>query len=118
MKREIKFRVWNGFEMDLEPQISTASINDFFEIVDGDVIMQAIGRKDKNGVDIFEGDIIKRIGDSNTKEFSGVVFYNVNEFTTVDWENLTVEEAMSENCVNILEYKEEVTEVVGNIYEQ
>ena len=118
MRREMKFRVWNGFEMNLEPQISmisTASINDFFEVVDGDVIMQAIGRKDRNGVDIFEGDVLKRIGDSNRNEFIGAVFYDSNEFTTADYSLDFEDEEFTES---ILDYQGEVIEVIGNIYEQ
>lgn len=59
MKRIIKFREWNGFEMEYEPPISmysSASINERF--VNSD-IMQFIGVLDLNGNEIYEGDIVK-----------------------------------------------------------
>jgi uncharacterized phage protein (TIGR01671 family) len=65
MMREIKFRAWNGSKM------RGVDKNDFFSLrCDGMIsmqlpdidfeppIMQHTGLKDKNGVEIYEGDII------------------------------------------------------------
>ena len=77
--REIKFRAWLGdrswmelwnseFFSDMSPVTSYGS-----EFPDDDdiILMQYTGLKDKNGVEIYEGDIIKRLRGSES-----VVFHN------------------------------------------
>lgn len=70
MTREIKFRAWNKITESMTPweEIENGSQNKLKENFDemmnrlGDVLMQYTGLKDKNGKEIYEGDIVKRIG--------------------------------------------------------
>lgn len=55
MSREIKFRAWDGKKMFDPIFINTKTCTE----IDGNFLMQYTGLKDKNGVEIYEGDILK-----------------------------------------------------------
>lgn len=122
MKREIKFRVWSGFEMThdviigkfgafyVNPSNNGLDINDSASLTpfntkypDNFPVMQYTGLKDKKGLEIYDGDII--IYNFKTPvtdgEFQSPVFFD--EFM---W--LTNEHSLNRIC-NI--------EVIGNIHQ-
>ena len=55
--REIKFRAWDGLRMTL-CGISFNNSNGWLEIPSRSILMQFTGLSDKNGKEIWEGDII------------------------------------------------------------
>lgn len=62
MNREVKFRAWNIFDKERVPfWHCDPSFTSEGELVclSGNTLMQYTGLKDKNGVEIYEGDIVR-----------------------------------------------------------
>ena len=116
MKREIKFRAWNleqsrfidlnGVDIAFKNCLNTGSVNVVYEQhnlhpfeIDEVELMQFTGLKDKNGKDIFEGDVIDNDGLIMTIEYVNASF------------------CMCNDKGNWIIHSHDAIEVIGNIYE-
>lgn len=120
--REIKFRAWNAYakqmyDVDLLhirnsiPQVVPTLEGNYMSLVYQPkvVLMQHTGLKDKNGVEIYEGDVLQFfVGDDefkakvewNDQEAGFIAFYKLSGFTPED-----------------MGYQKDSYVVIGNIYE-
>ena len=92
MMREIKFRVWDGIRISTSP-IYFNNSKGCIETSNNAELMQYTGLKDKNGVEIYEGDIIY---------LAGLGDYEI-EFPFIE---------LYESC-----FERDIGSILGNIYE-
>jgi uncharacterized phage protein (TIGR01671 family) len=117
--REIKFREWApidgdpdlGWKMDYDPiarSYEPVSINDELKPYgDGYVLMQYTGLRDKNGKEIYEGDIVQ-YPDDYDKPITDKVVWGYDAWELSDYDHGEYEYSGT---------PWEGVEVIGNIYE-
>jgi uncharacterized phage protein (TIGR01671 family) len=113
MNREIKFRAWDKYRLkmfedvqyglDLGIEISFGSLLSMEDIV----LMQYTGLKDKNGKEVYEGDVL-----SNSQGKKGIVIFEDGCFKLQLHKSETSSHYVPLN-ISYLENKE----VIGNIYQ-
>jgi len=118
MAKEIKFKIWDNKQKKMIREwvnmpLSVDLKNNTFEfskhIIENVEILQYTGIKDKNGKEIYEGDIIKTHDGVYTIEFVGGAFEGVKD--NKKYKNK--KDYFMLNRGN----KDSLVEVVGNIYE-
>ena len=103
--RPIKFRAWDEeARLMVSPElVAQTALEDALE---GGVLMQYTGLKDKNGLEIFEGDVVTNAHDR------GKVVYKLGGFTAT-WRhrdyNPHLDVWVENGCAQV--------EVIGNVYE-
>ena len=106
--RELKFRAWNTEIMQFEYfELHNITVPDRLLCQYKYPVQQYTGLKDKNGVEIYEGDIVKATSDQYENEnFIGKVIFDEGCFLT--WVN--------KNDIRGI-WGEDDIEVIGNIFE-
>ena len=146
-QREIKFRTWfkgGRWEDDYEPQMiyevqklydgslrgplgGMGSFGSLLDEPEAFVVMQYTGLKDKNGREIYEGDILRY----NAKDYKGVEHECIDEVRMGEWCQGTMEEPFTYSGVHTLgvsglgstwyghltAQRASSSEIIGNVHE-
>ncbi|VVB58126.1 YopX protein [Candidatus Anstonella stagnisolia] len=129
--RELKFRVWDGTEMHYPPRkgdITSFVLTQNGEVWNSDncpltpeeeksiVVMQYTGLKDKNGKEIYEGDILQYIWKSaNGAEWKETQQVFIGEHTSEEMGNIIV--GVHTGSLSLDKDGAEKYEVIGNVHE-
>jgi|SRR5690625_1640733 len=117
--RSIKFRAYlHDYKTIAEVEFVSLIFNEIIARVEGGLyelelgeyeLMQYTGLKDKNGKEIYEGDVVKRtMNDSHINIFTGKVIFHEGTYFIV----------CGSDCILLCpSYEGEKNEIIGNIYQ-
>jgi uncharacterized phage protein (TIGR01671 family) len=115
MTRDIKFRAWDGVGMNKPFTLGHPWAGDMFD--SNDIIMQYTGLKDKNGKEIYEGDILRPVGIEHMGVGGKFDVEVIFKHGTFGWESLT-NGFIPAGAITVDDVRmTERTEVIGNVYE-
>ena|ERR1043165_476388 len=106
--REIKFRAWNMKNAFYTDRFVESNL--FNLIRSGEPVMQFTGLHDKNGKEIYEGDIMRHVPDGNAPHLPFIV----------SWSEILLAWSIHDEARKWCEYLNERKHnyiVIGNIYE-
>ena len=117
MNREIKFRAWQDNHMIYQNKPGVYGTKDFLNKCYEDCeLMQYTGLKDKNGKEIYDGDIISGF----YQEGSGPELVRFKSVVYISWDNKNgkwiVTEIISGEQFDLYDYGP-LDEIIGNIYD-